>query len=233
MSISVDPIVGFNFLSSLTSVFGESITLSLEGTGAARDNTDGLQLSGSGRRAIVTAPSAIKINAPITLMVRAVRVAAGTTGSGAGVGLATSVARYAWEHRTTSSNTRARYDNNGTPAELGGTSSIPSNPSTITYFFEFTASAIQFWMDTTNRLNSVASRSNPIYTGSDVLYFGAQPGEASTNLGANITHAAIWGATLTSDDRTALVADPLAYLASGPSAAAKAHYRRTHLLMEP
>jgi hypothetical protein len=226
---SIAPIVGFNFLSSLTSVYGESITLSLEGSGAARDNTDGLQLSGSGRRAIATAPASVKINAPITLMVRVVRVAAGTTASGAGVGLATSVARYAWEHRTTSSNTRARYDNNGTPAELGGTSSIPDNPSTITYFHEFTSSAIQFWMDTTNRLNSVASRGNPIYTVDDVLYFGSEPG-SSGNLGANITHAAIFDGVLTADDRTELVADPLAYLATGPSAAAIAQYRRHQLL---
>jgi hypothetical protein len=215
MSISVNPVVGFDFLSSLTSVYGESITLSLENS-ATRDNTDGLQLSGSNRRAVATAPSALLTTFPITIMARVSRIAAGTGGEcGFGVNNNASASwQYAMEHRGTAAGWRLRGLNGGTLVTLT-TSDTPVNPQTVTYFLEFTTSAFSAWTDTTSVGVSTASRSSPTYGGTPRLYVGADPG-TSGNLGANVTHFAMWNDVLTGADRTALVADPMAYMASGP-----------------
>lgn len=212
MALSINPIVGFNFLSSESSVYGEAITLTAANS-ATRNNTDGLVLTGSfGRRFSATAPAAIKINAPITLWARCVRSqngAAGTSGFGVG-GTATDSWRYAHNDRGISNGWRGRYDNNGTLVTVT-TSTTPVNPETVNYFLQFTSSAITVWQDTTQKANSSASRNNPSYLSTDVLYFGS-PAWTNDTTPFNITHAAIWNNTLTSQDRTDLVADPLAFL---------------------
>jgi hypothetical protein len=225
MSISVNPVIGFNFLSSLSSVFGESLTLTAA-SGATRNDTDGLVLTAGGAVASAAAPVALQLALPITLMARVVRVANGSAGD-TGFGLddgSEQTWRAAFEHRGTGAGWRLRYDSNGTLATLT-TSDTPVNPQTVTYFLQFTASAITAWTDTTQVGNSAASRSSPLYGGSPTLYLGR------ATFGANVTHFAMWNAVLTADDRTELVADPMAYVSSsGPSAAAIAQYRRHQLL---
>ena len=210
MSTSVAPIIGFNFLSSLASVFGESLTLSLFNS-ATRNNTDGLVLTAANSRASAAAPAALQLALPITLMARVVRVANGSSGT-AGFGLddsADDTWRAAFEHRGTGAGWRLRYNNNGTLVTLT-TSDTPVNPQTVTYFLEFTSAAVTAYTDTTQVGTSAASRSSPLYGASPSLYLGR------ATFGAYVTHFAMWNDVLTGADRTALVADPLAYLPTGP-----------------
>lgn len=220
MALSINPVVGFNFLSSVSSVTGTAITLTAD-NGATQNGTNGLVLSGAnGKRWSATAPADIKVNTPITLWARVVRSENGNGGdSGFGVASTTAgVWRYAQNDRGTAAGWRVRYDNNGTGV-VGTSSATPVNPQTVHYFLEFTASAISLWQDTTSVLVSTAARSSPAYAGTDLLYFGSPPWSNTEDVPYDITHAAIWAGTLTSQDRTDLVADPLAFMPAPPSSA--------------
>jgi hypothetical protein len=218
MPLSTNPVVGFNFLVSVSSVTGTPITLSAS-NGATQNGTNGLVLSGvNGKRWSATAPDEIKVNTPITLWARVIRSENGSGGeSGYGVaGTASQSWRYAQNDRGVNFGWRGRYDNNGTLVTTTS-STLPVNPETVHYFIQFTASAITMWQDTTQVVNSSATRSNPIYTGSDLLYFGSPPWSNTEDPPWDITHAAIFASTLTSQDRTDLVADPLAFMPAGGS----------------
>lgn len=213
MALSINPVVGFNFLSSVTSVTGTSITLTAA-NGATQNGTSGLVLSGAnGKRWSATAPADIKINTPITLWARVVRSENGNGGD-AGFGVASTTAgvwRYAQNDRGTAAGWRVRYDDNGS-GYTGVSSTTPVNPETVHYFLQFTSSSVTLWQDTTSVLTSTVARGNPVYAGTDVLYFGSPPWSSSEDVPYDITHAAIFAGTLTSQDRTDLVADPLAFM---------------------
>lgn len=210
MSVSIDPVIGFDFTSSASSIFGEALTLTASG-GATRD-ANGLDLRTSGYIWDADLPAALELTLPITFMVRVNHQATGTTDSfylaarQSGGNIA-----YGMQHRQFSAANRVQ-GLNATTLVTVNTSYTPA-AGVVTYFVELKAAAYDAWADTTDILTSTAARSNPTYDGTERLVFGR------STLGAYVTHAAIWDGLLTGTDRTDLVADPLAFMPAAPAVA--------------
>lgn len=206
MSVSVNPVVGWDFTRSLASTYGTAITFAAFGS-TARDGT-GLILDSNGKRVTVTAPTEVKLVLPITLMIVHTPYAA-TLGTDEALfacfeGTTDFPYAYGAQARGASTVRVKTTDNNSTFAQT------PS-AALSTWFYEFRANGTSAWDGTSSVLSDATSRSDPTYTGSSTLCIG---GINSTNLGTLVKHAVIWNATLSGADRTALVADPLAYEAT-------------------
>lgn len=208
MSISADPVIGFDFTTSASSIFGEVLTLAATG-GATRDE-EGLHLTASDSRWDAVLPAALRLAFPITLMFRVTHAAAGLTNA------------FYLAARQSGGNCAFGMENRGSfPIRVRGlngstnqalnSSHTPTVPSTVTYFVEYTGGAFRSWANSSAILTSTATRADPVYDETEMLTVGR------STLGAIVSHGAIWNAVLTSDDRDVLIADPLAYLPDPPS----------------
>lgn len=213
MSISVSPIVGFDFTRSKDSTFGEAVSLTANSS-ATRD-ANGLDLSATGAYYDAAAPAALQMALPITIMLVFRTTVANSITADCHHGLTTGASTltagaYTIYGRGTSS-PRFYCRNNTTGVTYTAAAATWATGQDHTLFIEYTTSAITFrWASggaITTESASSATRATPDYSGFAQLVFGTTA-RASTH---RIKHYAIWNAVLTSQDRTDLVANPLAY----------------------
>lgn len=217
MSISVNPVVGFNFTTSKDSTYGTSVSLTAN-SGATRD-ANGLDLSASGAYYDAAAPAGLQMALPITIMLVFRPTVANTITADCHHGLTTGASTltagaYSIYGRGTSS-PRFYCRNNTTGVTYTATAATWATGQDHVIFVEYTTAAITFrWASNggavTTETASTATRATPDYSGFAQLVFGTTA-RASTH---RIKHYAIWNSTLTAQDRTDLVANPLAYEAA-------------------
>lgn len=229
MSVSVNPIVGFDFTRSKDSTFGTAVSLTANNS-ATRDG-NGLDLSASGAYYDAAAPAGLQLSLPITIMVVFRTTVANSItadchhGLTTGAGTATAGA-YTFYGRGTSS-PRFYCRNNTTGVTYTATAATWATGQDHVVFIEYTTAAITFrWASNggavTTETASTSTRATPDYTGFAQLVFGTTA-RGSTH---RIKHYAIWNAALTSQDRTDLVANPLAYEAGGSIVPIIQHHNR-------
>lgn len=223
MSISVNPVVGFNFTTSKDSTYGTSVSLTANSS-ATRD-ANGLDLSASGAYYDAAAPAGLQLTLPITVMlVFRTTVANSITADchhGLTVGASTLTdGAYSIYGRGTSS-PRFYTRNNTTGVTFTSTNATWATGQDHTIFVEYTTAAITYrWASggaVTTETASTSTRSSPNYSGYSQLVFGTTA-RGSTH---RIKHYAVWNSTLTAQDRTDLVANPLAYEAASVKRRAK------------